>query len=333
MASYNGQKYIKEQIDSICNQSIKNWCLFIRDDGSVDDTIQIIQKYCKQDKRIHLLCNNTDNHGAYLNFWTLIDFAKNNYCFDYCFFADQDDIWPQNKLEIMLTYANKFNADIPLLVYGDMEIINENNEVMEHSLNDIMGIGKMSGLTEFYSSGFVWGCNMMINRKLIDVIDAFPINHPVVNIMSHDNYYTKVCLITGKVVFLDHICLLHRRHINNVTSGNVLRLSFKEVIKKTILGFDKLCKTHAIGYVQTLYTLMMMRRKGIITDHTKLIETAIIKGGLTGVKIMLSQHVKRKQLIRTIGVYLVMLFNSYQKPLMKLINKDLYEYSDIIGNI
>ena len=76
MTGFNGEKYICEQIESICRQTLKDWHLLIRDDGSSDKTIDIIRSFMAKDSRIELIKNETEQHGAYLNFWTLIEYAK-----------------------------------------------------------------------------------------------------------------------------------------------------------------------------------------------------------------------------------------------------------------
>ena len=68
MTTYNGEKFIGQQIESICNQSFRDWHLIIRDDGSKDRTISVIQFYMAKDSRIELIKNETKQHGAYLNF-------------------------------------------------------------------------------------------------------------------------------------------------------------------------------------------------------------------------------------------------------------------------
>ena len=99
MTSFNGEKYICEQIESICKQTLKDWHLLIRDDGSSDKTIDIIRSFMAKDSRIELIKNETEQHGAYLNFWTLIEYAKALPAYDYYFFADQDDVWREMNVE------------------------------------------------------------------------------------------------------------------------------------------------------------------------------------------------------------------------------------------
>jgi glycosyltransferase involved in cell wall biosynthesis len=97
MCTYNGERFIKEQLDSILNQTYKNFELIITDDDSSDKTITIIKEYIKQDKRIKLYQNNS-NLGFIKNFEKAISLCSG----DYIVLADQDDIWKVNKLEIFL---------------------------------------------------------------------------------------------------------------------------------------------------------------------------------------------------------------------------------------
>jgi len=318
MTTYNGQEFLENQIDSIINQSYTNWKMIIRDDGSTDDTVKILEKYSKIDPRILFLTNETNRHGAYLNFWTLINYATKIEKYDYYLFSDQDDIWLSNKLYEYVREAIQKDKSLPLLIYSDMQVIDENNKIAIESIDKVMGIGNMSGLTEFYSSGFVWGCATMINAALMFSVLPLDLDNPHINIMSHDNFYTKVCIILGEIIYLSKPYIQHRRHSKNVTSGNTFSLNPFKVIKKGVFGYKSLAKTHAIGYNQTLITIDHMRENGINSTTLDEVEKAILKGGIVGVRILRKHKVKRSQKSRTIGIYIVMLFKSYKKHLISV---------------
>ncbi len=96
LSTYNGQLYLKEQIDSLLDQTYKNWCLFVRDDGSSDDTLQIISTYAKKcPERIVLLTDNRGNIKPAASFMQLLSMVD----MDYYMFCDQDDIWLSTKIE------------------------------------------------------------------------------------------------------------------------------------------------------------------------------------------------------------------------------------------
>ncbi|MHB9334492.1 glycosyltransferase, partial [Fusobacterium polymorphum] len=95
MATYNGEKYVGEQIDSIIHQTYKNWKLLIRDDNSTDKTLEILKEYEKKDKRIKIIEDKKGNLGFVKNFEELLNNSKE----DWVMFSDQDDYWLENKIE------------------------------------------------------------------------------------------------------------------------------------------------------------------------------------------------------------------------------------------
>src|SRR5574344_1640995 len=109
MCSYNGERFIKEQIDSIIAQTYKNFELIIVDDGSKDNTIEIIKYYQSKDSRIKLF-QNEKNLGFVKNFEKAITLCSG----DFIALADQDDVWKKNKIEVFLN-----NIDKNMLIYSD----------------------------------------------------------------------------------------------------------------------------------------------------------------------------------------------------------------------
>lgn len=319
MATYNGGQYIYDQIMSIRRQTYENWRLLIRDDGSKDNTLTIIEEQIKQDSRISLIKNLTNLHGSYSNFWALVTEAKKMPVYNYYFFADQDDIWLLDKLEKMIS-AIKSKDHIPVLAYTDMEVIDGKGKLIYESLNDIFGISEIGKYSEFFTHGFVSGCGAVINRKLFDLVPTFPLNSRAVNIMSHDNYYTKFALVVGEVIYLDFQGLKYRRHGRNVTSGNQYRLNLKKIYKKATGVFGELAKTHGRVYAQTLLTIDQMKKSGVENTDIECIEDAIIAGGVKGVRILKKYNVHRKQRSRTIGIYVIMMLGTYKKYMKKFMD-------------
>ena len=110
ISTYNGEEFIKMQLESIINQSYKNWKISIADDFSNDQTLKIIQEYSNKDKRINYY-KNKKKLGALISFYKLL--KKSNS--DYVVFCDQDDIWVPNKLEKIFQYINKSKKQIEKL--------------------------------------------------------------------------------------------------------------------------------------------------------------------------------------------------------------------------
>ena len=124
MATYNGEKYLREQLDSIINQTITDWELIIRDDNSLDHTVDIVKEYIARDRRIQLIQNDSDFHGAYYNFFGLINAVRvQEKVYDFYMFADQDDIWDRDKLELLQNFYHEVHTQGPTMIYADMRII------------------------------------------------------------------------------------------------------------------------------------------------------------------------------------------------------------------
>ena len=124
LATYNGSKYLHEQLDSILNQSYGNINVIIRDDGSSDNTVMIIKEYEQKDSRVRLLNDNLGNLGFVRNFEELMK----NSTSEYLMFSDQDDIWYNNKVETSYTRIKAIEEtngkSCPILVHTNSKIMN-----------------------------------------------------------------------------------------------------------------------------------------------------------------------------------------------------------------
>ena len=129
MATYNGEKYLKEQIESILNQSYENINLIISDDCSNDNTKKILQEYEKKDKRIKVYYQK-ENLGYIKNFEFLLKKIEN----EIYMLSDQDDVWLPQKVEKSYELLKKENAD---LVFGDLEVVDENLNTIYPSFGDL----------------------------------------------------------------------------------------------------------------------------------------------------------------------------------------------------
>lgn len=201
MATYNGEQYIKEQIDSIMINLNENDELVISDDGSKDSTRDIIEEYIKNDNRIKLV--NGPKNGVKQNFANAISNCKG----EYIFLADQDDIWEKNKVELVL---NCFNEEKCTLVIHDNQVINENEQVVIPSFFEYRnsGAGKFKNI---WKNTYI-GCCMAFKSEIKK--DILPIPN---NIEMHDQWIGIVNEYVGKSVFLKDKLIRYRRHGGNVS--------------------------------------------------------------------------------------------------------------------
>lgn len=199
MATYNGEKYIKEQIESILNNLNTNDELIISDDGSKDSTIDIIKKI--NDKRIKLI--NGPRLGVKQNFANAISNCNGKYIF----LSDQDDIWYNGKVELVLEIFESQNC---ILVQHDCEIINSNKKIILDSFFKYRKCGK-GILKNIYKNTYI-GCCMAFRNDIKNKILPIPNN-----IEMHDQWIGILSETIGKVYFLKKVLLKYRRHENNVS--------------------------------------------------------------------------------------------------------------------
>lgn len=224
MATYNGEKFIKEQIDSILPQLSSADEIIISDDGSTDRTVNIIENY--SDSRIKLLRDNRF-HSTIYNLENALKHSNG----DVVFLCDQDDKWTSDKVEICLSYMNDYD-----LVVHDAYITDSNLNVTHDSFFYVnkTKYGKWQNIVK---NGY-HGCCMVVNRKLLNAILPFPQKLPM-----HDMYIGNFAAFNKyKVKFIDDKLLFYRRHNNNVSQSSnkstrklIDRIKDRYLILKTVL--------------------------------------------------------------------------------------------------
>lgn len=220
MSTYNGEKYLANQIYSLMQQSHKYWQLFIRDDGSTDSTIDIINKFIALDKRINLVSDTLGNLGAGKSFWALLRYSNS----EYTMFCDQDDIWFEKKIELMLKFSEeKFDKNIPCLSYSNAHPYSDEEGVV---LSNSMLHLHAKELKDFiFLNGGYHGCCLMFNNKLLKLAQEYK-----KVFFLHDDIICLLAYTFGKVYYLPKSLMLYRQHAKNVTAH--VRLNKFEIIKQ-----------------------------------------------------------------------------------------------------
>lgn len=220
MATYNGEKYIKKQLDSILSQSYGDFKLYISDDNSKDKTVSIIKEYQKKyPEKIYLSINYENSGSPMKNFLNLIKSSKA----DIIFTCDQDDIWDKDKVEITI---KQFKDNEPTLVHTDLRVIDENDRLLFKSMIKQQKIDvKRDKLNNLIVQNIVTGCTMAINRALAEILKD------IEDINVHDWYIANVASIYGKIIFIDRATISYRKHsLNECGAQNMY--SFKYLFKR-----------------------------------------------------------------------------------------------------
>lgn len=203
MSTYNGEQYIESQIDSLINQTYSNIEIYIRDDGSKDNTVNIIKKYQKDYKNINLIQG--ENLGFINSFFYLIDSCTNA---DYYAYCDQDDVWMENKIESAVQFLDKSNKNKPVLYFSNSDYYDENmNYIATAEKNKVYNF--RNSLVECVTQGMT----MVINEKTRSIIS----NNKPQHCLYHDWWTYMICSGFGEIIYDDKSLVKYRRHKKSVT--------------------------------------------------------------------------------------------------------------------
>lgn len=237
LPTFNGEKYLEEQIESILNQNVCNFNLLIRDDQSTDRTCEILERLGKKDNRIIIVKDNLGNLGIVKNIEKLLMISKA----DFIFFSDQDDIWHADKLKIFLDTLKDLDTNAPILAYSNSLIyINDEKKNLVKSFTN-----KNKGINNALFNFYVQGASSMINRTFKEIILPFP-NY----VYIHDRYFHLVSELLGVIIYISESTMLYRQHDTNLIGAHnpknkfwifkaLKRKFYLEEDRNLILGLSK----------------------------------------------------------------------------------------------
>ena len=235
LATYNGEKYLKEQIDSILNQSYKNWRLLIFDDASVDETCNIIKFY--EEKQVK------NSKSSKKSFSKLLAFSRA----EYLCLADQDDVWEKDKLKYCFEYIKKIeekNKYVPILIHTDLFVVDENLNVIARSMMKHQKLkSKEKSFRQLLVQNNITGCTVLMNRKLAELCGEIPDGA-----LMHDWWLGMVACAFGVVKFLNKSTVYYRQHNKNLVGAKAV-FSFKYILNR-VFNVKDVKKSIKQTYVQ-----------------------------------------------------------------------------------
>ena len=223
MATYNSEKYIRQQIESILNQTYTNFRLIISDDCSKDSTREILKEYSQKDDRI-VIFYQEKNLGYVGNFEFLLSKVQDNIYM----FSDHDDVWLPTKVEKSYQKLQETNAD---LVFTDLEIVDKDLKTIYPSFNDYMKLSRKikkfkSDYRLQYLYNCITGCTLMAKKKFFDKILPLPRDSKYV---IHDYWIGLVYALYGKVEYLDEQTIKYRQHGDNQVGTDKISHKFTKM--------------------------------------------------------------------------------------------------------
>ena len=233
MATYNGAKYIREQLDSVLCQSIPDFELVICDDCSTDNTFTILQEYANRDPRISVY-RNENNLGFKMNFEKIIQLTKG----DFVALCDQDDVWTNNHLEVLLNGIGD-----KMISAGNSDLIDTNGNKIGLTLKQLEAFGNFPkddlsrALSFILFRNPIQGAAMLVKRGFFD--KALPIPDGV---DYHDAWFSVFSCFCGGMSYVDEVVNGYRMHENNVTGHRVQAKSrFRHLLRSVThdLSYDR----------------------------------------------------------------------------------------------
>ncbi|OHB49683.1 MAG: hypothetical protein A2Y10_05870 [Planctomycetes bacterium GWF2_41_51] len=294
LATYNGERYLSDQIESLLAQNYKDWQLIISDDGSSDKTIDVIRKYVrKYPVAIKVLKNEAGNVGPSQNFLRLLGCIDTNYAM----FCDQDDVWFPEKIKITMDKMKEIEAKVsivtPVLIHTDLGVADRNLNVIADSFWKYQNLHPEKGktLNRLLVQNVLTGCTMMINKALRDKIKLFP-----EQTIMYDWWIALLAAAFGKIDYVPSATILYRQHdSNNIGAkgwswsyiANMTRLNkreFENILRKTReqakafldIFRDELTKTH----IDLLEAYSSLDRQSFFGKRLNLIKYKFFKIGL-----------------------------------------------------
>lgn len=264
LATYNGERFLDEQMRSLLSQTYTEWHLIIRDDGSTDNTLAIIQRYKEQyPKKITIVEDNLANLGACRNFGKILEQSNS----DYAMFCDQDDVWLPGKIELTLKKMERleeqYGIDRPLLIYTDMYVVNDALSIISDSFWRRQVINPCIGksLSRSLVINVATGCTVMINKKLREMAIPFPDD-----VLMHDWWVGLLSVTLGENDRVDEPTMYYRQHETNV-AGAKWDMRLKSVVTK-IREFNRLQKITREHLLRTQRqaSAFALRYKGLLSE-------------------------------------------------------------------
>lgn len=213
LCSYNGSQYIRQQIDSIINQTETEWTVFVSDDGSTDGTLDILKYYQEKLGRERFVIIDGPGKGFAWNFISLLE--KCGDAFDYYAFSDQDDEWMPDKLSRSISVLSGYKHNVPSVYCGRTSLVDENG----HHLGESPLFSKPPSFKNALIQSIAGGNTMILNRAGRNIINKTPID---VRIISHDWWiYIVITAIGGNIFYDPKPSINYRQHTNNIVGSNL----------------------------------------------------------------------------------------------------------------
>ncbi|ABB32403.1 glycosyltransferase [Geobacter metallireducens GS-15] len=300
MSTYNGEKFLAEQLDSILAQTHQYFVLTVRDDGSKDGTPDILSRYAATDERITYCVQ--ENRGVVGSFYWLL--KNSSPLSNYVAFSDQDDVWLPNKLERALDVLSRYDETLPLLYCSRVEYVSAGLGHLDDSPMMVRPVCLNNALIQNVATG----CTVVMNKAARDLLleREWP-----PQVLMHDWWSYIVVSAFGKVVYDDFVSIKYRQHGGNVIGGTV---SFVSDYRSRIINFLSRRRKGVFGCYDQAYSFWLGYKDELKGESRGIVSQFIEskRSFLSRLNYLTSsQRVYRHRFIDDVLVRLLILSNKY----------------------
>jgi hypothetical protein len=274
LATYNGELYLEEQINSILSQDYPNVRLYASDDGSSDRTVAILSEYdARFPDQIRVLTDEKATGHPKRNFLRLMKASTANYL---CF-SDQDDVWLPEKISLtmkaMQGLEDHYGRSTPALVFTDLQVVNERLETVSPSYWKRAGIKaeNIHSLPRLLSENVITGCTMMINRSLCDLAVRMAEEAEM-----HDWWIALLAATFGVAEIVSRATILYRQHDSNVIGSPEQDLDLGSLANRTVS--DKNRQRQRLKCEKQAEALLRVHGKEMTAEKRQILEAFLVSG-------------------------------------------------------
>lgn len=258
LATFNGEKYLKEQLDSLFEQTYKDWKLLIHDDNSIDNTVNIIYEYMKKfPDKIDFFDDDISYNSSSANFSFLIEQSTS----EYVMFCDQDDVWDSDKIEMTLAQMKKLeniHLNKAIMVFSDLILMDKDGNVISKSMWKSQKLNPkiVYDLYNILALNVVSGCTIMINKIAKQLV--IPIPHKYI---QHDHWIAVNIVKYGYVSFINKPLISYRQHSNNTLGINNIGIYyFLRMMKRLLTNWTSFTKKYSyFDFKINIYRVLMIK--------------------------------------------------------------------------
>lgn len=264
MAAYNGERYIREQIESIQSQSFADWRLLISDNCSSDGTLDIVHAITSKDSRIKVVSEGVRYGSAKANFMGLLAKATA----PYVMFCNQDDVWFLNKVELSLDRMEELEdvegPDKPHMVFTDMKVVNSGLGIVHESFEKFSHIdSSRTSFSWLLEHAVGVGCAMMVNRRAVELASMA---ENIESVATYDWWLSLVCSAFGSITYIDSPTSLYRQHEDNEVGTKSCSSLKRPPCSEGMSGSVVASTVQAVAFQATYDDMLEKEQRGVLAE-------------------------------------------------------------------